>query len=738
MRKHLLTFSLMLLAAVPSIQAQKSNDQQSENDKKYFDDTDKDFSTTDVSEKWKNESAVVLCQKFSFSYNKRTTGITNVEYIVEETVRKRIKLLDKSAVEEFSKFYFVASAKVGIRIIKPSGKVENVNISDAISNTTSVPGIFRSYAISDQYKKLAIPGLEVGDIMDYYYSTEERNFGNESVEKSFKAFLFTLNANYAVVKQTLFFNVDKGFFINFNSYNGAAKLVEGDAGVNHKGKVKEDIKTYTLTDTDREKSTEERWVYEYRYFPTVKFQVVAGTKNSWKDSEYFLGAQGEPKTAVTKKEIVLSMSRRFLNTSTLEMYFKNYTVPFIVDYLKTKFKGEKDAEKIMTEAYYAFRYKYAEVLGNPIFNASSMHDDYVANGSRIIDELFCEVMNAVAKKMKIKLEVVVAVPRSIGDFDDVLIPGELNLAVRVNNSLILSPPRFYDLHQVFDPVIEGADALVFIPEDDPDKVTFSEIKLPQPSSAQNILGYKITASIDDAMENVNVTRLTSYAGQYKGNVPAYATFPEDAELQDRRIYDVDFKEKAADKMNKSQKEAKASQDERRTEYGKKLKDYLKEEVADEYEVAEYKSFEVKSMGRTRGDEVFMIEESFAAKNMVNKAGRNYSLNLGSLIGSQVDLKEKEKTRQNDLDIDYAKTIVTEITITIPEGYTVDGLSEFNVNIDNPSMLFVSKAVQEGNILKVSVKKEYKLNHDTKNNWNNWIAALDGALNYSQKKVVLKK
>jgi hypothetical protein len=240
------------------------------------------------------------------------------------------------------------------------------------------------------------------------------------------------------------------------------------------------------------------------------------------------------------------------------------------------------------------------------------------------------------------------------------------------------------------------------------------------------------------MENVNIDRTTSYYGQYKNNVPAYATYPYDAQMQDKRIYDVDFKEKPEEKMTRSQKEAKAETDKKRKEYETKVQEYLKKEAGDEYEVAEYKSYEVKSMGRTRGDETFMIEEIFSAKNMVNKAGRNYSRNLGSLIGGQVELKDKDRTRQNDIDMDYAKTITTEINFTIPDGYTVEGLDDLNMNIDNPSMSFISKTSQEGKVIKVTVKKEYKVNHDSKANWKNWMEVLDAAYNFTQKKVVLKK
>ena len=125
--------------------------------------------------------------------------------------------------------------------------------------------------------------------------------------------------------------------------------------------------------------------------------------------------------------------------------------------------------------------------------------------------------------------------------------------------------------------------------------------------------------------------------------------------------------------------------------------------------------------------------------MVNKAGRNYLLDLGKLIGSQIKLDENEmKGRQNDIWLAYARTISNNITLAIPKGYIVEGFQDLNMNIDNESGSFISTAKVEGDKLVVSTKKIYKKNFDKKEQWPNYVAFLEAGYKFSQSKVVLKK
>jgi len=134
-----------------------------------------EFKVSNVPDKWKNESAVILAQKTDYAYVRKSMANAMT---IKEFVRKRIKLQDKNALEKFSEFYYVLYGKktdVAYVVIKPNGKVVNIDLSQAIEENKDVPGVFKPIYFSDNtsYFKMAIPDLEIGDIIDFRYESAE-------------------------------------------------------------------------------------------------------------------------------------------------------------------------------------------------------------------------------------------------------------------------------------------------------------------------------------------------------------------------------------------------------------------------------------------------------------------------------------------------------------------------------------------------------------------------------------
>src|SRR2546430_17274498 len=67
-----------------------------------------EFKVSNVPDKWKNESAVILAQKTDYAYVRKSMANAMT---IKEYVRKRIKLQDKNALEKFSEFYYVLYGK---------------------------------------------------------------------------------------------------------------------------------------------------------------------------------------------------------------------------------------------------------------------------------------------------------------------------------------------------------------------------------------------------------------------------------------------------------------------------------------------------------------------------------------------------------------------------------------------------------------------------------------------------
>jgi len=119
------------------------------------------FKKTQIPQKWKKESVVVIAQSLDIKHS-----YSNLSLLLEMRIHQRIKLLDKSGIEEFSAFTFDENnrkkGKIGIltpasitkskhifgfKIIKPTGKVFEIDLSKEAVNIK---------VNKDGYKKVAI------------------------------------------------------------------------------------------------------------------------------------------------------------------------------------------------------------------------------------------------------------------------------------------------------------------------------------------------------------------------------------------------------------------------------------------------------------------------------------------------------------------------------------------------------------------------------------------------------
>src|SRR5206468_7812506 len=73
---------------------------------------------------------------------------------------------------------------------------------------------------------------------------------------------------------------------------------------------------------------------------------------------------------------------------------------------------------------------------------------------------------------------------------------------------------------------------------------------------------------------------------------------------------------------------------------KRQKEYLQQRIEnDGMEVNQYDSYQLLQDGRYDETPALSFKESFTLKKMINKAGRNYLLDFGKLIGGQIKLEE---------------------------------------------------------------------------------------------------
>ncbi len=188
-----------------------------------------EFKATNIPDKWKNESAVIIGQKTEYLFTRVVSGRNYTTIVhINEYIHKRIKLQDKNALEKFSTFNYVTMGKDGsaeYKIIKTNGKEEVVDMKTAVEDDQDIDPVYKPifYSLNIKSQKIAIPDLEVGDIIDYTLrSTINWDMKAEGI--GFTPFIFSLANNYPTMYQQYRFTMVNGMKVQYRNYNGAPNL----------------------------------------------------------------------------------------------------------------------------------------------------------------------------------------------------------------------------------------------------------------------------------------------------------------------------------------------------------------------------------------------------------------------------------------------------------------------------------------------------------------------------------
>ena len=144
-----------------------------------------DFKNTTVPEKYKNEPAVVLAAYEQLELIRKTkfdwsgAALTKQQITYRSIYRQMVYINSQSALESMSEYSFQSRRKerytgdeeqrvLGIRILKPDGTVKEIDPSEYVKDNEDGKSYRKN--LQESYKKLAVPGLEVGDIIDIFFA----------------------------------------------------------------------------------------------------------------------------------------------------------------------------------------------------------------------------------------------------------------------------------------------------------------------------------------------------------------------------------------------------------------------------------------------------------------------------------------------------------------------------------------------------------------------------------------
>lgn len=683
------------------------------------------FSNSTVPAKYSKESAVIFGFKRELSIDKKSKFgfLTKGErsLVFYENVRFKIKLNDKNAVNAFTEFYFRYSDKedgFSAKVYKNNGAVTNVKLADAVKveSAGNVPEFFKSFFdqevnAQNRYYKVAIPDLEPGDILEYVTITKSKLDVRGNGVIQFSPQYELCSKKYPILFNQIAIETDDKSYFKALSKNGAPEFKK-EAAANT------DFFRYVFTDTDRPTEKDVNFINAYRQQPFTKFQVIYSNKEDVKG--VLIGTKGEIKTKFSKEELAKKAWEDFEQTGD---YFlggvtvQNYVNTLWVDLKKLGAKEWSEKEYIKN-VYYRLR------------NMVVFRDNYLN------DQTAAYLFGSLLYQREIKSDLIISVSNNIGELKDVLFDSEIRYVTRVGKDYYFN---FTDHSNPGDLVesLMGSEAYII---QEPDKKTKTQsilpIILPEALADQNIGLFELNVSLNPDLNTLAVSRTSTFKGISKNRNISDALKYVSYMLTDYKYYDgID----PTDKM-------KAREEEQYSNMVRALKDrfkeekpkFIKQELQQEFgKKVMYKNFEMASDGRSLKNADLKFTEEFELQGMVRKAGKKILINIPGLVGSQLQFKKDERTRNSDIDVSYARALGWKINFKIPDGYTLEGLTEMASNIENEIGTYKCTATQANGTASIEIRKIYKKATFTKSKWNEMLAFVDAAFNTSFKNLLLK-
>ncbi len=730
--KYTLPVFLFLFAVTGQLTAQSIIDEDfieviEKNADPYWNETQSAFGAiTTVPDKWKNESAVIIGYKRSITFDKKVSGgwftSSKSNVFLFETVRFKIKVQDKNSVAGFTEIYFRYGDKLDgflAKVTKVNGEIFKVDVSDAVEveSKSEVPEFFKSFFDQNvgnetRYYKVAIPDLEVGDILEYVAYTKSKLNVTGSGYVEFDPQYEICSKKYPVMYNEISIDTDEKTFFKSLSRNGAPEFKKENSS-------EPGFFRYVFVDRDRAIDKDVNFINPLLAYPVVKFQVIYA--NSDKIKGALIGLKGELKAGFTKEQLAKTAWDDYVNVDKYYMA-TGYTVDAFINYHWSEMKkdGVRDLpeEKFIQNVYYRIR-------NHVLFQSSYLSD-----------KVFAYILGSLLYQRDIKSELIISISNRTGTLKDVLFDNEIRYVIKVGSKYYFNCTDHSNPDELTESML-GNEAYII---KEPNKKTGAQeiipFTLPDAPAADNTLHQEVNAIYDPVANKMNVTRTSTYTGISKAkeidNVVKFTNY----------IFD-DFKvfsgPSPLDKMNSRQideyyKSVAAIKEEFKTAKPAQVQNELDKDFRNKIT---YKNFRLVSDGRALNRKQLSEVTEFEIENITKRAGQKILVNLAGLVGSQLQIAKDERNRTKDIQVGYARTLTWKVSMPVPAGYIAKGLKEMNKTVDNEAGKFVCEAKEENGNVVILITKVYKKKDMPKESWNDMLAFVDAAYNTTFKYILLQ-
>lgn len=624
--------------------------------------------------------------------------------------RKMVKLLDDKGVELFSEHTFGATGQIkatailyelksafGARIYKPDGRMIEVDLSAAVEIGDGKKGK------DDKEYKIVIPGLEPGDVLDYFtYVDEWAEYSDLSADN------IMLVAEHPILERRVRVATNPKMTVEYKGYNGVPEMSRYN---NDKGNPETKLAIQNMPGVNSHLLT-----MPLRQLPFLRVQYINNTTN-------YMVAQHARRGGLHANlhpGIIMSEFTDYLKDMPYDTPLTGRAQKAVKDYFVPAHPDASPRE--LTDALWLAT-RYHELTAKSEKEKSGQMERAL-------------ILTDLIRKFKIYPADSVAIglitSRASVPTRDISAWNEASAVVKTPDALYITTPQMSFAPGEMPGLYKGETAVLYYGDrrDISRSTLAAEYTVPSKRSSENstILRDIITINPDDDM--VTAQASVELAGGYKsygGNLTEKAEWVAEAE---------DFFNIPANKRaNIKDYDAVGRK--------KEISDALKSMMKDIYSTKpdSITSYEVKSRG-IRPDETKMaFDVTSTFKGLVEPLGDDLNFAIGRLMGMPEPVKEHDRKRLIDVMYPFISQDIQQHTVKAPEGYAFDAASveALSTTLNNVLGQFVvTAALNDAGDLEINVVVRTKIADIPLSHWPELLKMLDTMSAFGDASVVLTR
>ena len=671
--------------------------------------TPADFQKRTVPDRYKNASAVILSyyRELSTDYYRKATAdlVLNLRLTRQidctDMERMLIQINDKKALKDYSEFTFKTKSRkwtwgyhhktqtvLGIRVIKKNGNVQEVSLDDYVD-------VKEGKNDKDLSQKIAVPGLEVGDCIDVFSLDQI-----DTQEQQLDPFYFVLRQDEPVLYTKVHCVLDQSLATVYRTMNGAPDFTQTTD--KDKNAVLDMVMDKPI---DAESSI---WYNSLEQSPFIEMYItptkakVAVVEKAMRQK----GVRGNPDVTP-----ILQDDWKLLKSYVSKGGYSPAGLPSTYKSVFKSAKKEGMSVEEKADRIYSF--------------------EYVSSGSS--QRAFNTVANYL-RKLGVEIEMGITTPFGALPVDKLINYNSTSWFFRLKGTDVYYFPGTYPKVASEIPYIyQGRKAYM---QDSEEQIT-----IPVSQAEDNKSVNDMVVKLDGT--KLDISRKVTYSGEQKmygqSLVSPDNTLFGSSQLEAYwRYLKYDDKDPYSCYTKKESAELKGAFN----EYRKNAIDPFKAEISSYHDgdPVQVGGYGVDCVGIRRDSSNFVYHVDYVMDGMVKRAGNNYLLSVGKLIGSSLKLEGKDRERIDDVWRKMAFVDEWNIEIPLPQGYKVsaEALKKIETSVANECGEFTVKATAGNESVKVYVRKCFAHRVEPVSNWNKLLALVDACSAFADKQMVIAK